>query len=48
MKKNEIYEATITSLTNEGMGIAKIDGIVVFVPNTAVGDKLKIRIIILQ
>lgn len=45
MKKNEIVDSEITALTHEGMGIAKIDGIVVFVPNSAVGDKLKIKIV---
>ena len=45
MKKNEFYEAEITAITNEGVGIAKIDGMVVFVPNSVVGDLLNIKIV---
>ena len=44
-KKNEIINLEITGLTNEGCGVGKTDGIVVFVPFTAVGDKLKCRIV---
>ena len=43
--KNEIIDLEITGLTNEGCGIGKADGIVVFVPFTAVGDVLKTRIV---
>lgn len=45
MKKNEIYTAEITAITSEGNGICKIDGIVVFVPNTAIGDVIELRIV---
>lgn len=44
-KKNEIKEIEITGLTNEGYGVGKSEGIVIFVPFTAVGDKLKVRIL---
>ncbi len=44
-KKNEITEMKITGLTNEGYGVGKSEGIVIFVPFTAVGDKLKVRIL---
>ncbi len=43
--KNQIIDLEITGLTNEGCGVGKADGIVVFVPFTAVGDKLKCRIV---
>lgn len=45
MNKNEIYQAEITSLTNEGMGVCRIDGRVVFVPFAAVGDICNIKIL---
>lgn len=45
LTKNEIIELEITGLTNEGCGVGKYEGIVIFVPFTAVGDKLKVRIV---
>ena len=38
LKKNQVEEAVITAMSSDGNGIAKIDGMVVFVPYTAVGD----------
>ncbi len=43
--KNDIIELEITSLTNEGCGIGKADGMVIFVPFSAVGDKIKCRLV---
>lgn len=43
--KNDIIDLEITGLTNEGCGVGKADGIVVFVPFSAVGDKIKCRIV---
>lgn len=43
--KNDHYEVEITGITAEGNGIAKIDGFIVFVPQTAVGDIVKIKIV---
>lgn len=45
LQKNEIYEAEITGMTTEGSGVARIDGMAVFVPMTAVGDKLRVKIV---
>ncbi|MDE6087014.1 MAG: 23S rRNA (uracil(1939)-C(5))-methyltransferase RlmD [Oscillospiraceae bacterium] len=45
LKKNEIYETEITGMTAEGNGVCRIDGFAVFVPVTAVGDQLKIKIV---
>lgn len=45
LKKNEIYQAEIIDYTTEGSGICKIDGMVVFVPNSAVKDQLSVRIL---
>lgn len=44
-KKNNIYDAVVTDITNEGSGICKIDGYTVFVPFTAIGDVIKIKLI---
>ena len=39
MNKNDIIQLNITALTSDGDGVARTaDGIVTFVPNTAVGD----------
>ncbi len=45
IKKNEIYTAQITDYTTEGSGICKINGIAVFVPSTAVGDVISVKIV---
>ena len=45
MKKNDICTAEITDLTNIGSGVCRIDGRVVFVPFTAIGDLCKIKIL---
>ena len=45
LKKNDIVTLTITDLTNEGMGVAKHDGYVLFVPKTAVGDVISAKVL---
>ncbi len=45
LKKNEIYQAEITGMTVEGSGVARIDGMAVFVPMTAIGDVLQVKIV---
>lgn len=46
MKKNDYIPLEITSLTNEGNGVGKAqNGMAVFVPFTAVGDKLNCKIV---
>ncbi len=45
LNKNQIYQAEITGLTSEGNGVCHIDSMAVFVPNTAVGDILNVRIV---
>jgi predicted RNA-binding protein with TRAM domain len=39
------YDVEIQETSRRGEGIARIKGLVVFVPNTKPGDKVKIRII---
>lgn len=43
--KNDIYETEITSYTSEGAGVCRINDIPVFVPYTARGDKILVRIL---
>ena len=44
VKVGEELEVTIEAVAAKGDGIAKKDGFVIFVPGTAVGQKLMIRI----
>lgn len=46
MNKNNIIKIKITSMTSKGSGVGKSeDGIVVFVPFSAIGDELLVRIL---
>ncbi len=45
LKKNEIYQAEIVDYTTEGSGVCKINGMAVFVPSSAVGDKAEVKIL---
>jgi predicted RNA-binding protein with TRAM domain len=40
----ETYEVTIEDIAKEGDGIARVKGFVIFVPNTAVGEDVSIKI----
>ena len=44
LEKNQIYEAQIVDYTAEGLGVAKIEGCAVFVPNAIAGEICRIRI----
>lgn len=44
IKENSIIETEITAVTNEGSGVSRYNGMVVFTPFTAVGDVAKVRI----
>ena len=44
MKVNEEYVVNIEKITGTGLGLARIEGFVVFVDNACPNDKLKIRI----
>ncbi len=43
MQKNDEFIIEITDVTADGSGVGKIDGMAVFVPLTAVGDKVKVK-----
>ncbi len=45
MTKNQIIELEITDITSEGAGVGRHDGMAVFVPFSAVGDKLSVKIL---
>ena len=45
MKKNDIIELTVTAMSSEGSGIGRYDGLAVFVPLSAVGDRLAVKIL---
>ncbi len=38
------YDVKIEDIAREGDGIARIEGFVIFVPDSAVGDQVKIKI----
>jgi len=39
-----VHDVTIDGIAREGDGIAHIEGLVIFVPGTKVGDNVKIKI----
>ncbi|MDE6501483.1 MAG: 23S rRNA (uracil(1939)-C(5))-methyltransferase RlmD [Ruminococcus sp.] len=45
LEKNEFITAEITGITSEGNGVCRVDGMAVFVPDTATGDIVKIKIV---
>ncbi|MBE0521454.1 MAG: TRAM domain-containing protein [Candidatus Methanoperedenaceae archaeon] len=40
----ETYEVSIEDVAREGDGIARVEGFVIFVPGTKVGDKVTIKV----
>lgn len=44
VEKNKVYRAAVTGYTAEGMGVARMQDLAVFVPGTAAGDQCDIRI----
>lgn len=44
LNKNQIYEAVITDYTDQGQGVAKIEGCAVFIPNAIAGERVLVRI----
>lgn len=45
VKKNQCCELEIVAVTGEGNGVGKLDGMTVFVPLTAPGDLVRVRIV---
>ncbi len=48
MRKNDIIKLIIDSITNEGNGVGRYEGMAVFVPYTAIGDEIDCRIVKLK
>ncbi len=44
MQKNETVQAEITAISAEGNGVCRVEGMAVFVPGTAAGDRCEVRI----
>jgi predicted RNA-binding protein with TRAM domain len=44
IKEGDEYEVKIEDVGKEGDGITRIEGFVVFVPETKAGDEVKVRI----
>lgn len=40
----ETYDVSIEDVAREGDGIARVEGFVIFVPDTKVGDKVTIKV----
>ena len=45
LEKNQVFTAEITDVTAEGNGVCRVDGTVVFVPDTASGDIIEGKIV---
>ena len=45
LKKNQILELEIQALSSDGNGVGRADGMAVFVPATAPGDTVRVRIV---
>ncbi len=45
MKKNDIVELTVTGTNAEGSGVGRCQGVAVFVPMAAEGDRLEVQIL---
>lgn len=45
LEKNQFINAEITGITSEGNGVCRMDGMAIFVPDTAIGDKVKVKIV---
>ena len=45
LKKNQLIPLEIQSVTNEGNGVGRFEGMAVFVPGTAPGDRLTARVV---
>lgn len=44
MKEGEEHEVTIQAISRRGQGIARVEGFVIFVPETEVGERVRVRI----
>lgn len=45
LQKNDVIELEIQSVTNEGSGVGRYEGMAVFVPMTAAGELVRVKIV---
>ena len=48
IKKNDIIKLNITDYTDKGFGVGRNENLAVFVPNSAIGDTLNVKIVKLK
>ena len=44
VEEGEVYDVKIQDIARQGDGIARIEGFVIFVPSTKVGDEVQIKV----
>ena len=44
VEEGETYDVTIQDIARQGDGIARIEGFIIFVPSTKVGDEVQIKV----
>jgi len=44
VEEGGVYDVTIQDIARQGDGIARIEGFVIFVPGTKVGDEIRIKV----
>lgn len=44
LKKNQIYRSTVSGFTSDGLGVCRVEGCAVFVPNAAPNEEYDLRI----
>ncbi len=45
MKKNEIYRLSVTGISSDGSGVARLDSFVIFIPGTVSGETVEAKIL---
>ena len=45
LQKNDLIDVEIVDLTHEGTGVAKVDGLVFFIENALIGEKIRMRVL---
>ena len=44
VEAGETYDVTIEDIAKEGDGIGRVEGFVIFIPDTSVGDEVTIKV----
>ena len=45
MKKNQLFDGAVDGYTSQGAGVARLEGIPVFVPGAIRGERCRIRVV---